>query len=314
MKSHIAKCPLGLFSFDEAGKLTYYKLFDKDPRKALEQFNSSNEEFEKEALGEYSDLGLRFLREQFRYLSALMFESKKELNEFLSIFYTSLSKQRLRGSVQRDKILIQAFNALDDINRATNVFTERITELFTLHYPEASRKNIIKDILLYGNRENFPSFTSSTGVEITELDKEAIINFAKSIDELEKEKKSLERYVRNTAKELMPNTASIMDELLAVRLLARAGSMEKMARMSSSTVQLLGAEKALFRHLKKQGKSPKFGLIFMDSRIQNAKDKGKVARILSSTIMKTIRIDFYAGRDESREINKQLNDELRRVE
>ncbi len=314
MKSHIAKCPLGLFAFEESGKLTYYKLFDKDPRKALEQFNSNSDDFKKEALGEETDLGLKFLREQFRFLSTLMFETKKELNEFLSVFYTNLSKQRLRGSVHRDKILIQAFNALDDVNRAANIFTERITELFTLHYPEASRKSIVKEIVQYGSRENFPSFSESTGVEITENDKEAISNFAKSIIELEKEKKDLEKYVRSTTKELMPNTSSIMDELLALRLLARAGSMEKMARMSSSTIQLLGAEKALFRHLKNQGKSPKFGIIFMDSRIQNSKDQGKVARILSSMIMKTIRIDFYSGRDNSKEILKELNNNLRNVE
>ena len=81
--------------------------------------------------------------------------------------------------------------------------------------------------------------------------------------------------------------------------------------MPASTIQLLGAEKALFRHLHKRGKSPKFGLIFMDQHIQNAPDekRGKIARILASKIMLAARIDFYSGRPEPK-LKKDMEEEI----
>ncbi|MBI3190773.1 hypothetical protein HYZ41_03655 [archaeon] len=116
-------------------------------------------------------------------------------------------------------------------------------------------------------------------------------------------------------KEIAPNTSSIIDEMLAARLIALAGSLEKFARMTSSTIQLLGAEKALFRHLHKKGKSPKYGLLYTSSVIQKAQpdNRGKAARILSAHLMKAARIDFYSGRYEPK-IKEEMKAELRMIE
>jgi nucleolar protein 56 len=129
------------------------------------------------------------------------------------------------------------------------------------------------------------------------------------------EKKKLEKYVQDTVRQLMPNFSQLIDPLLAARFLASAGSMERLARMPASTIQLLGAEKSLFRHLKEQGKSPKFGIIFIDSHIQNAPEekRGKIARILSSKLMLAARIDFYSGRDDSEKLKKEFNEDLAKI-
>jgi nucleolar protein 56 len=131
---------------------------------------------------------------------------------------------------------------------------------------------------------------------------------------MNEEKTRLERYVRDLTKELAPNLSSICDELLVARLIAIAGSLEKMARMPASTIQLLGAEKALFRHLKKMGKSPKYGIIYSSSLIQNASkdNKGKIARVLSAKLMQAARIDFYSGRAEPK-LRQELDKEIKQV-
>jgi len=95
-----------------------------------------------------------------------------------------------------------------------------------------------------------------------------------------------------------------------------AGSLKKLARMSSSTIQLLGAEKALFRHLKnkKRVKPPKYGLIFFDKRVQNAPkhDAGKIARTIASKIMMAAKIDYYSGRFEPK-LKEDLEKELEKI-
>ena len=88
-----------------------------------------------------------------------------------------------------------------------------------------------------------------------------------------------------------------------------------MARLPSSTIQLLGAEKALFRHLKQGGKPPKFGVLFVHPFIQNAKpeDRGKVARLLAAKLSFASRIDAYSGRDDTARLKKELEEEMQKV-
>jgi len=128
------------------------------------------------------------------------------------------------------------------------------------------------------------------------------------------QRKNIENYVKNSMREIAPNLSSLIDEFLAARLLASAGSLEKLAKMSASTIQLIGAEKALFRHLRNQGRAPKYGLLFLSSQVQNAPDdkRGKIARVLASKIMQAVRIDFYSGRFED-QLRREMDEEIRRV-
>ena len=113
-------------------------------------------------------------------------------------------------------------------------------------------------------------------------------------------------------REVAPNVSSLLDPLLAARLLALAGSLEKMSKMTASSIQLAGAEKALFRHLRSQGKAPKFGIIFLSDWIQSAPDhlRGKVARSLAAKLMMAARIDYYSGRNETEKLRKDLEQEI----
>jgi len=306
MKAVAAKSPIGVFVFSNEGELIYYKLFVPEAAKALQEYENSKE-IELEGY-QIEGGGDAFLRKRLReYAASLGFaKDDKELNEFLNKFCILYSKKRLVGKIKRDRILIQASSSLEELKKTANLYAERLYEWYTLHYPESKHtQRQIVDLIL--------SKDTATS-EISEEDGNIIRSFAQTIYEIEKQKKNTENYVSEAAKEIMPNICSLMDPLLATRLLALAGSLEKMSKMTASSIQLLGAEKALFRHLKKQGKSPKYGIIFLDPRIQNAQadKKGKAARILASYLMKAARIDYYSGRKEP-SLKEDMEKDLRMI-
>lgn len=314
MKQKLLACrsPIGIFAFTESGELVNYTLFDKKPETAAGQFEKENMD---SMDFEISEGGCAFLRKNFReYAVSLGFAgSNKELTEFLSMFAEIMSMKKMSVAIGRDRLVIQASNALEDVIRMHNLLSERLREWYMLHYPEMKKTDIAGLVASRGRRENMPGFRGSTGAEITENDEAALKAFAETTIKVENQRKNLEKYIQSAMKEISPNLSSLVDPLLAARFLAIAGSLEKLAKMPSSTIQLLGAEKALFRHIRNQGKSPKFGIIFLDTRVQNAANKGKAARIIASKLMLAARIDFYSKRDESEKLRKDLKEELERL-
>ncbi|MEM7813551.1 MAG: rRNA biogenesis protein [Candidatus Aenigmatarchaeota archaeon] len=314
----VVKSPIGWFAFSESGELILYKLFDA--YQAFEQFDKEMPEDFKERLQGYAvkldAKAERFLRPKLRqFAKQLGFSATDaEFSRFMAGFATALSKKRLVGIIGRDKLMIQATGALDDANRASNSMLVRLAEWFGLHYPELklSHEKLVDVVQEYGRRENFPGFKGSAGVALTEHDAATLREFATAAAHMLAQKKHLERYVRESMRTLAPNFSSLIDEVLAARLLASAGSLEKLAKMSASTIQLIGAEKALFRHLKRKGKAPKFGLIFMSDWIQAAPEalRGKVARALAAKLMMAARIDYYSGRNESERLRRELEQEI----
>lgn len=307
MKS--AKSAIGIFSVENE-ELVDYKLFSRNPEKAVEEFLSVK-------INEDSDVQ-KLLRKRVRgYALDLRFtESNEELNDFLSSFALILSKKRMKSLIAIDKVFIQAFNALEDLNTTINVFSERLKEWYTLHFPETklSQRGLVDAVIKYGRRDNFPDFKDSTGIGLSDTDIETVKEYAALISDMISKQRDMEKYVKDVVREIAPNFSSLIEPLLAARFISLAGGVGKLARMPASTIQLLGAEKALFRHLKKQGKSPKYGILYMDARIQNApqEKKGKIARIIASKLMLAVRIDFYSGRVDEK-LKQQLEQEVKAI-
>ncbi len=316
MKAFVAKHPIGMFVFSEKGELLHYKLSDKNPSRAVDEF-LSKPELQGYELVE-NDLARQLLRKNIRdYAVSLGFCADDEkLNEFLSLFSLIFAKRTMKGSIGRDRLLMQAAGALENLNETAGLFLERLKEWYSLHYPElnVSQKEMLNKVLDYGNRENFPGFAESVGVDLTEEDEAALKSFATAAKNITTARTELEKYVKETVREIAPNFSSLIEPVLGAKFISLAGGMEKLARMPASTIQLLGAEKALFRHLKKQGKSPKYGILYQDTRIQGAPadKKGKIARTISAKLMLAARIDFYSGRFEEK-LKKELDEELKAV-
>jgi nucleolar protein 56 len=303
-----AKTPIGILTFDEKGKLVDASLFSGDSAKAAEQYAAAPES-DPEAVA-WAQVKMRSLA-----LEKGFAKSDAELNAFLTNFSLALSQKALKGAVGRDRLVIQASNALEDLAKITNQLLMRVAEWYGLHYPEAKMdyEKLARKVAEYGRRENWSDFKTSTGAELTPEDENAVKEIASLSASLLDYRKSLEAYVKSSMKEIAPNFSSLLDPLLAARLLAAAGGMEKLAKMSSSTIQLIGAEKALFRHLRQQGKAPKYGLLFMAKQVQEAPEalRGKAARALAAKLMQAIRIDYFGKRDESARLKKELEEELR---
>jgi len=137
--------------------------------------------------------------------------------------------------------------------------------------------------------EKFEQLVEQSRPELTECASEIS-------EQLSVLKSRLDTTICKLTKEIMPNTAAVCGCVLGAKLLKAAGSMKNLASMPSSKIQLLGAEKALFRHLKEGTKAPKHGLIVMHPSVTKAKNKGKAARHLANEIAKAARIDYFRQR------------------
>jgi nucleolar protein 56 len=333
-KAYIAKNFMGVFAFDDDGKLVDKILFPSKPEEIAERISVKTAEEERliKKLDGYDidrsagSRGEAFLKQQSRQL-ALKFKWSKngaEYNQILSKVNILLTKRKLRIK-KADRMLMQAIGVLDETDRVINVFVERLREWYGLYYPEGERHTSNHEefarIVLIGRREDIDdkhlaAMTKKTaGMDFSLEDITQMQAFAKNILDLFNTRKGLEKYINLSAKEVAPNITAIAGPLLASRLISLAGGLEKMARMPSSSIQLLGAEKALFRHLKGGGKAPKYGILFSHPLVQKAapERKGKVARLVAAKLSLAARTDFYSKEDHGKELKEKLEKQVKGV-
>lgn len=268
------------------------------------------------AAGDYLRLNMDSVLKETGFIS-----SKEELNQELRSVSFDLTNYKIKeASKAHDMYLIQAINSIDEINEATGKLIERLREWHVIHSPELekikSNEKYVDLIAEYGDidsirqNEDLSEFNikdQSTGVEIEGKDLQMIQEFANSLKILQKTKKSLDEYVEQKMSEIAPNLSNLVGASLGAKLIAHTGSIEKLALLPSSTVQIIGAEKALFRHLKTGERPPKHGLIYQYPEIRSAKWwlKGKIARALAAKISLAVRKDVYSG-----ELDPKLKEEL----
>ncbi|MEF8878987.1 MAG: hypothetical protein V5A64_01175 [Candidatus Thermoplasmatota archaeon] len=137
----------------------------------------------------------------------------------------------------------------------------------------------------------------------------------KTFSVVNQEKEQLEDQIKEDMKVLAPNISDLAGALVAGRLLSQAGSLKKLASMPASTIQVLGAEKALFRFKKKGGKPPKHGVIFQTSYINQAHKqvRGKIARVLANKIAIAAKADAFTGRNISEELKEELENRVKEI-
>jgi nucleolar protein 56 len=222
---------------------------------------------------------------------------------------------------RRDLLVAQAVQSVDDLDKSLNVFMSRIREWFGLHYPELDRlldkhETYARLVVNLGKRENFtvenlekeglPNkkaqsiakvAAASMGADLADEDLTQIQDMCRNVLELYSVRQSLEKYVDTVMEEVAPNTRTIGGSLLGARLLALSGGLLNLAKLPASTIQVLGAEKALFRSLKTKARPPKHGIIFQHPAIHDAKrwQRGKIARALAGKLSIAARVDAFNG-------------------
>jgi len=330
---YLALSVAGLFVFDKNNKLVDSRLFEKNPEeiaKRLKSFDGGEEMSElRELKKKYKNLvveqpnqGSEYFKENFRkiILDSGFVKDDVELNKLINSVSIERSKMKISSIEKRDKLIIQTVSALSDLEKILNVMSERIREWYGLHYPELDVKDhekFVEKIVKYGDRKNFESFKRSMGMELKERDVKIIQEYASSLKNLYEMKNDMEKYLERVVPEETPNLNALLGSILTARILALAGSLERLAKMPSSSIQLLGAEKSLFRFLKdkKIKKPPKFGLLYIHPDISTAKKElqGKVARLLSSKLTIAARADFYTKKDMSKELLEDYKKKLKDI-
>ena len=149
-------------------------------------------------------------------------------------------------------------------------------------------------------------------MEFSDEDIEQVRKLSDEILRLFELRDGMEAYIESAARRFAPNTAAIAGPALALRLMVLAGGLDKLAKMPSSTIQMLGAEKALFRHLKGQGRAPKHGILFSHELVQKAPhdSKGKVARLVAAKIAIAARVDFFSKEDRGAQMRAELEKQV----
>ncbi|KAL5815004.1 hypothetical protein ACOSQ3_025803 [Xanthoceras sorbifolium] len=236
----------------------------------------------------------------------------------------SYSRAKVKFNVNRvDNMVIQAIFLLDTLDKDVNSFSMRVREWYSWHFPELVK--IVNDNYLYArvvkliedksvlSDDFIPALTdilgdedkakeiveagkASMGQDLSPVDLINVQMFAQRVMDLSEYRTKLYEYLVTKMNDIAPNLASLIGEVVGARLISHAGSLTNLAKCPSSTLQILGAEKALFRALKTRGNTPKYGLIFHSSFIgrASARNKGRMARYLANKCSIASRIDCFA--------------------
>ncbi|XP_029374831.1 nucleolar protein 58 isoform X2 [Echeneis naucrates] len=255
----------------------------------------------------------------------------------------SLSRYKLKFSPDKvDTMIVQAISLLDDLDKELNNYIMRCREWYGWHFPELGK--IITDNLAYcktvnkiGDRTNVAgsdlsdilpeeieaevklAAEISMGTEVSEQDIGNIRHLCDQVIEISDYRIQLYDYLKNRMMAIAPNLTVMVGELVGARLISHAGSLLNLAKHPASTVQILGAEKALFRALKTRKDTPKYGLIYHASLVgqTTAKNKGKISRMLAAKASLAIRYDAL-GEDTNAEMGVEnrakLEARLRQLE
>ncbi|CAK72701.1 unnamed protein product (macronuclear) [Paramecium tetraurelia] len=236
--------------------------------------------------------------------------SEAELKNMTLGLAHGLSRYKLKFSTEKvDTMIIQAIALLDDLDKEINNYMMRLREWFGWHFPELGK--IIRQITSYMLRllkpltdlsgilpDNLEADVKqaaevSFGTEITLEDEKFILCLADQVIELTDYRAQLSEYLKNRMQAIAPNLTTMVGELVGARLISHAGSLVNLAKYPASTVQILGAEKALFKAIRTKHNTPKYGLIFQASLVGSApaKLKGKVSRTLAAKTALCIRYD-----------------------
>ncbi|MEM3000028.1 MAG: C/D box methylation guide ribonucleoprotein complex aNOP56 subunit [Candidatus Bathyarchaeia archaeon] len=247
----------------------------------------------------------------------------KALAEWNRNVSMELAKLRVKGAIEkRDLIVAQAIQALDDLDKTLNLFMGRLREWYGIHFPELDRllekhETYARLVAKVGYRDNFSIETlekegiskekaeaiakaagTSMGADMAEQDLAEIQSLSTEVLSMYKLRDDLESYIDRTMEEVAPNIRALAGALLGARLIAIAGSLQNLAMRPASTIQVLGAEKALFRSLKTGARPPKHGLIFQHALLHDAKrwQRGKIARVLAGKLTIAARADAFGGK------------------
>jgi nucleolar protein 56 len=295
-------------------------------------------DIESQMMSEHDIEDIQFTKPKI-LINANLATDENDAMQKLRDFAIQLSSSKITEvSGSPDLHVIQSINTLDDTDKIINGISSRLREWYGLHFPELD--NIIDSvngyaqIVLAGKRENmsddvfvnagFPDSKiqmlsvvkgKSRGGDITDENLLMVQALAKNILELFDMRKNLEAQIDTQMEEIAPNITAVLGTTVGARILAKAGSLIKLSKMPASTIQVLGAEKALFRALKTGSNPPKHGLLFQHAVVHAAPrwQRGKIARAIAAKAAIAARVDVH-GAGLNKTLLEKLNIRVKEIE
>ncbi len=357
MVIHIAESVLGVFAFDDEGKLVASRQFPRNQAEVAgriasiqmgtptsehreliaELLKDGNKEFTLESKLLVERLRSEFRRAKFDHLvpnpaGSILRRNLREISEDLGFEEVDsftrdinfiLTRHKLRDeAARRDSLIVQSIGLLDDIDKFANILVGRIREWYSIHFPELDRlvqdhDVYLKLILSFGTRDGFTkkaimdaaeipeedaaeiarAAEKTIGAPFDEIDVKAILVTSKEVLHLYEIRKEVSEYIDGLMSQIAPNLRAVVGSSIGARLISLAGGLEKLARLPASTMQVMGAEKALFRSIKTRARPPKHGVIYQYPEVRGSPKKlrGKIARALAGKMAIAARVDAMAG-------------------
>ncbi len=223
-----------------------------------------------------------------------------------------------------EKHLIKAVKTLEVVEGSINEKEERFRDWYSLHFPElvdeirdiGQLAKILDDSVQRDDLEAFSEMAeSSNGSEMGEKEKEIIETVLEDLNSNLELRDELEAYIKSSVKEEMPNLSILLDPIIAAQILGQAGGLDELAKMPASTVQMLGAEKALFRYLRGNGKPPKHGILFEHEFVRPlpSNPRGKMARFLANKTVMAARLDNYGDKDKGEDLRQEARQKFQEL-
>ena len=264
-------------------------------------------------------------------------ESKDEYEQFVRDVSLALAKTAITEvTTKRDLYAIQTVRSIEDLDKILNLLAGRVREWYGLHFPELDRlvekhDSYIRLVHSLGSRESFSfdalaklgipqdkatqisaSAEKSSGAEMSGTDLEWLREVCGTVLELYGLREAAEKYTDKIMGEVAPNMTSVLGAVLSAKLISIAGGLENVAKMPSSTLQVLGAEKALFRTIKTGARPPKHGIIFQYAPIHQSPKwlRGKIARAVAGKLAIAARMDVYGGGDKGQALKEALDKKI----
>ena len=229
-----------------------------------------------------------------------------------------------------DHPIMQAISTYKEIDKVKGIIYERLDEWYSIYFPELKNLNqdayadVVSAMKEAGdmNPESMEKIAGEPGLAMLEEIKnnqtrpkigddeyKALIELAKAEKDLSELQKTLDKFIAESVGKTLPNVTYLIEPKIAAELLLKAGSVERLATFPASTIQLLGAEKALFKHLKFGSRPPKYGVLFKLPQLSNAskKQRGRLARTYATKISIAARADAYTKRFIADKLKEQLD-------
>ncbi len=290
------------------------------------------------ATSEFESRDLNRKRAQLLVVASLV-QSTEEAEQSIRDVSLEISNLRIREkSSKPDLQAMESVQALDEVDKTANILSSRVREWYGLHFPELTSMiddnvSLVKLVLAFERRENYDAdeierlgysknkskaietaAKESRGADLRDEDTARILQIAEESQRLYSLRDRLATHVEKTMRQVAPNLTDVAGASIGARLIARAGGLEKLAILPASTIQILGAEKALYRALKSGSRPPKHGILFQHPDVHGAPkwQRGKIARSVAGKTAIAARIDVFRGsRDES--VLKSLHSRLEEI-